>query len=243
MKTIVTRFTLIAALLAAGSFYGCGDKAPASAPVEEGTGGRKATGGSPGTGGAKATGGAGGSSAKGGASGNGSGGSGAQDSGAGNDADAPESSDVPAGSDDVAADSKPSDTGAGGTSGSDAGGKKIAACAKDPMGLTTCRQLEIACENCPPKGPPETNPKAKICFDDVIHRAFLGQATDEECAKFAVDNKCTVDPGGNICVTLNCDGSPGCDNKDPLDRKTCIGAARYGQKADCLPYVAKCACK
>jgi hypothetical protein len=230
--------TLVAALIAAGSIYGCSEDA--------GPGGVENEGGATQTGGSKGKGGSGGSSAKGGASG--SGGISHTDA-SGSDLssdDAAESTDAPEGADGDAVDTGASETGGagpstGGTSGSDAGKPAVASCSTQVSGLTTCRQLEVACENCPPGGAPEKNPTADECFK-LTDRAFAGQATDADCAKFAMEKKCTVDPGGNICVTLNCDGRPGCDG-NPDDRKTCAGAAHYGEKADCQKYLPKCSCK
>jgi hypothetical protein len=100
------------------------------------------------------------------------------------------------------------------------------------MALSICKQVENACENCPPGGAPPKNKLAQVCFD-LIAKAKAGMATDADCAKFAVDNKCTVDKGGNVCGTLNCTVA-GCP-KGPCDK-----AQQYGDAAACRPLLAKC---
>ena len=73
--------------------------------------------------------------------------------------------------------------------------------------------------------------------------AFMGLASDADCAKFAVDKKCTVDKGGNVCVTVDCDGTPGCENKNQTDKTACDYVSRYGDPAPCMKFLPRCACK
>jgi hypothetical protein len=257
MNKIFTRFTLIAALVAVGSVYGCGsDTANTGSTGDEGgstgTGGKKATGGSggsvsTGTGGAKASGGAGGSG---------------KDASPASDTDEPATdADEPSDDSGTAVDSSvggdvstPDTSGTGGTPGSDAAAGGLLACWPDPKVIKICHQLENACENCgPTKGKACGNgkyPQICACFD-LIEKAFKGMATDEDCVKFAAANDCKVDNAtttGNICGSLNCElpdckcNTPGCG--DEANRgKTCSADQHYGDAAACQKWVSKCSCK
>lgn len=115
----------------------------------------------------------------------------------------------------------------------------IAICHADPLAISICKQLETACENCPPGGPPPSlggkNQLAEVCFA-LVNKAKAGKAKDAECAKFALDNKCPVDKGGNVCGTLNC-AVTGCD------KAACDKAQEGGDTAKCRTFMAKCPCK
>jgi hypothetical protein len=238
------RLVVALSLLMSAGILGCRSSSEDSGtdpidPATVATGGRKATGGSSG-----AKGGSSGMAATGGGSGqaSGSGGSPAvpppspgADGAAAIDvpapADAPVSTVADATTTDVEAPA--SDSGAPATPGAGPKGPDgLAICHADPMALSICKQVENACENCPPGGAPPKNKLAQVCFD-LIAKAKAGKASDADCAKFAVDNKCTVDKGGNVCGTLNCT-VPGCP-KGPCDK-----AQQYGDAAACKPLLAKC---
>jgi hypothetical protein len=258
MNNIFTRFTLIAALVAVGSVYGCGSDSPDNGGStgdeggSTGTGGSKGKGGSggsatTGTGGAKATGGAGGS---------------AKDAAAASDTDEP-ASDADQPTDDsgttddsaVSSDvSTPDTAGTDGTPGSDAATGAILACWPDPKVIKICHQLENACENCgPKKGVACQNgkyPQVCACFD-LVEKAFKGMATDADCEKFAVANACVVDDvatTGNTCGSLNCElpdckcNTPGCEEESNRG-KTCAADQHYGISSACNKWATKCSCK
>jgi hypothetical protein len=229
-------------LLMSASVFGCRSSsedtfADPIDPATSATGGRKATGGSSGSkagsGGSAATGGSSGSAATGGAP--------AAPPPA---TDGAVTTDVPAAADapvtpvadattapDVEVPA--SDSGAPATPGAGPKGPDgLAICHADPMVLSICKQVENACENCPPGGAPPKNKLAQVCFD-LIAKAKAGMASDADCAKFAVDNKCTVDKGGNVCGTLNCTVA-GCP------KGQCDKVQQYGDAAACRPLLAKC---
>jgi hypothetical protein len=108
----------------------------------------------------------------------------------------------------------------------------LAICHSDATVIAICKQLENACENCPPGGAPPKNKLAAVCFD-LVKKARAGMAKDADCAKFAVDNKCTVDKGGNVCGSLNCTVA-GCD------KAACDKWQQWGDAAMCRPLMAKC---
>jgi hypothetical protein len=188
-----------------------------------GTGGKAGTGGSKGTGGNKATGGSSGSTGSDGAP------AGTADSGADATSDAPLSTpEVGTGTPDVAV--------ADVVTGPETAPGQVAVCWPDPRVIKICHQLENACENCPPGGAPPKNKTAQVCFD-LIKKAYAGMATDEDCAKFAVDNKCTVDnvaTTGNVCGSLNC-YAPGC-----RDKARCLNRQQWGDSSMCAPFMATC---
>jgi hypothetical protein len=253
MNNIFTRFTLIAALVAASSVYGCGSDSPDNSGTTDeggstGTGGKKASGGSggtsTGTGGAKASGGAGGTN---------------QDAAPASDSEEP-ASDADQPSDDSGAsvdsvveiDASTPDTAS--TPGSDAGPGGVLACWPDPKVIKICHQLENACENCgPKKGVACQNgkyPQVCACFD-LVEKAFKGMATDADCEKFAMTNSCTVDDvatTGNTCGSLNCElpdckcTTPGCEEESNRG-KTCAADQHYGIASACNKWAAKCSCK
>src|SRR5262249_50826785 len=119
------------------------------------------------------------------------------------------------------------------------GGLAVAVCWPDPHVIMICHQLENACENCGPmKGP--SDPLAKPCFD-LVKRAYDGLATDADCAKHAVDNKCTIDnvnTTGNRCGSLDC-AAPGCNTQ----RAACEKDKQWGDSSKCDKWFAKCPCK
>jgi hypothetical protein len=117
----------------------------------------------------------------------------------------------------------------------DSGGK-VAVCWPDPKVIKICHQLENACENCPPGGAPPKNKTAQVCFD-LVKKAYAGMATDADCEKFAIDNKCTVDDvktTGNVCGSLNC-YAPGCK-----DKARCLDRQQWGASSMCAPFMATC---
>jgi hypothetical protein len=114
----------------------------------------------------------------------------------------------------------------GGQGGRDAGplpgSANMAYCHPDPNVIEICKQLEPACLNCPSN--------STRCFN-------VAQAGDDRaCARYAVDNGCKVDVGGNWCGSLNC-MAQGCD------RAACTTAQGEGASADCQKLLAKCPCK
>jgi hypothetical protein len=111
----------------------------------------------------------------------------------------------------------------------------IALCFSNPRVVAICRQLEPACENCPPGGAPPGNPTAQECFD-LVARAKAGMATDAECVKFFQDRKCTVDNGGNVCGSLNC-AARGCN------AAMCSAAFENGDTVACMRFAATCPCR
>lgn len=116
------------------------------------------------------------------------------------------------------------------------GANGIAICWPDPKVIKICHQLENACENCPPGGAPPGNKLAATCFD-LIKKAYAGMATDADCEKFAIDNKCPVDnPNGtgNVCGSLNC-YAPGCS-----DKERCLNRQQWGASNMCAPFMATC---
>jgi hypothetical protein len=125
--------------------------------------------------------------------------------------------------------------------GSDAGtlvpgvGGGIASCFSNPLVVTICRQLEPACQNCPPGGAPPANQTAAACFA-LIARAKAGNATDAECVKFFEDNNCTVDNGGNVCGSINCNAT-GCN------KAMCEAAYENGDSTACMGFLAPCPCR
>ena len=121
---------------------------------------------------------------------------------------------------------------------------KMAACWPDPKVIKICHQLENACENCPPGGAPPKNKTAQLCFD-LIESNKAGKATDDDCAKFALANKCTVDNAattGNICGSLNCGVGQGPPVKAGCDKVGCTKWQQWGDATKCQPYLAKCPC-
>jgi hypothetical protein len=244
---IPTRFPVsVAALLVLGALAGCSREETNPIPVP-GTGG--AGGGAPrpspsGTGGAggSATAGTGGGSGAGGGGAAGSGGGGAAGSGGGG-ARTPD-----AGTRDTAvvADAPPRAPDGGGTPdgpggvGSDAGvavlnDAGLAICFSNPLVVATCRQLEAACENCPPGGAPPRNQTAQRCFD-LVEKAVAGMATDGDCVKFFADNKCFVDQGGNACGSLNCTAA-GCNTN------MCNTVSGNGDSTACQRLLNTCPCR
>jgi hypothetical protein len=128
------------------------------------------------------------------------------------------------------------DAGAGGMGG------PVLSCWPDPKVIKICHQLENACENCPPGGAPNVNPKAKVCFD-LIAKAYKGMATDADCEKFAIDNKCTVDnvsTTGNVCGSLDCNPMT-CGGT--FSGRNCESAKQWGDSNICKNFYAKCPCK
>jgi hypothetical protein len=78
-----------------------------------------------------------------------------------------------------------------------------------------------------------------MCFD------LATTADDATCAKFAVDNMCVVDSGGNTCGSINCTGgAAGCDMAGCLKAQDWgdPNASSQGGKG-CNAYVTTCPCK
>jgi hypothetical protein len=133
---------------------------------------------------------------------------------------------------------------------------KILACWPDPKVIKICHQLENACENCGAKKATACNEKTGMpkevcgCFD-LIGKAYAGMATDADCEKYAMDNKCTVDNAattGNICGTLNCElpackcNGPNCADESNRG-KTCVADQSWGDASMCQKWVGKCPCR
>jgi hypothetical protein len=240
---VVVAFTL----LVGGGIFGCRSDNVETDPIDTevtppATGGRKATGGSTGAkggGSGMAAGGATGMApaGSGGAAPSGSGGAVAADSGAASDVPViPVGTPDTAPADDVAAPAPDTGTAPTTPGAGPLGPNGIAICHADPTVIAICKQLENACENCPPGGAPPGNKLAVVCFD-LIKKAKAGMATDAECAKFAVDNKCKVDNGGNVCGSLNCTVA-GCNKAE------CDKWQQWGDASKCRPLMAKCSpCK
>jgi hypothetical protein len=259
MRVVKQHFVLFAtALLMSGSLVGCGSS---SGSGPSGGQGGSSTGGAGGIGGSGGTGGSGGSG------GVGTGGAGGSTGGA--DGAVPDAT-AGAGGTSTAADGGDDATGTsgsdggpissdGGSSTSDASGGTpgaVLACWADPKVIKICHQLENACENCGPKKAVACNTKTMTppevcgCFA-LIDKAFAGMATDEDCAKYAVDNSCTVDNAtttGNICGSLDCSTpackctTPGCEDEGSRG-KTCAADQHWGDASGCQKWVAKCPCK
>ena len=249
MRDSSLRFGVLAALLFAGTMYGCssavknrsatggeggeetgGSEGTPTGGKTSGTGG-KATGGSTGSTGGS-TGSTGGSTGStGGSTGNTGGSSGATGGSSGSGGATGGSSGATGGS-----------SGTGGAGG--AAGGAVLACWPDPKVIHICHQLENACENCGPmKGvAPPKNTKAQPCFD-LVAKAYKGMATDADCAQHAIDNDCTVDnvaTTGNVCGSLDCT-NPACTGT--FSGKNCEAAKQWGDSAICKNFYAKCPCK
>jgi hypothetical protein len=234
---------LAAALVAGAGLWGCSTDRPRQA-VSGGSGGESSggTGGS----GQPESGGSGGTASGGTGAEPVSGGSGGTASAGGSGGTAPVAGQ--GGAPDAAAAGQSGDGSAsGGVSGGDGGfgitspdgSASVLACWSDPRVIAICHQLENACENCPPGGAPNKNPKAQPCFD-LVEKAYKGMASDADCVAFAVENKCFVDNAkttGNVCGSLNC-YAPGCSNK-----ARCLDRQQWGDSSMCAPFMATCACK
>jgi hypothetical protein len=125
----------------------------------------------------------------------------------------------------------PGKDGNGGTGGGtpDAGGPVLgnngtALCYPDPAVIAICKQLEPACENCPDKS------IWNQCF------AMAAAGDDKACARYAVQNNCKVDQGGNTCGSLNC-AAKGCN------RTACMTAQGNGDTTKCAPLLTSCPCQ
>jgi hypothetical protein len=246
-------FGVVAALFLAGSLA-CSSASPRNNSETGGaggsedtggsagsTGGKSGTGGKTGTGGSSATGGSTGST--GGKSGSTGGTSGGDTGGAGGSTGGSSGGDT-GGAGGSTGGSSGGDTGGagGGTGGAGGMSGAVLSCWADPKVIHICHQLENACENCPPGGAPPKNTTATKCFD-LVEKAYKGMATDADCAKFAVDNKCTVDnvaTTGNVCGSLDCNPTT-CGGKS--GGKTCEEAKQWGDSTICNAFYTKCPCK
>jgi hypothetical protein len=254
MSASHTRFTLLAAALAVGfAVHGCKAGSMDNADIgEEEAGGTSNTGkgGKKGTSAGGKEGGEGGASA-GGAKGEGGKGEGGETAmgGSGSGGTMGEGGAVGSGG----TTGEGGATGMGGGAGSGSGEAPdggirppdatsgVLACWPDPKVIKICHQLENACENCGPlKGTaPPKNKLAQPCFD-LVAKAYKGEATDQECADFAVKNDCTVDnvtTTGNVCGSLNC-YAPGCK-----DKARCLNRQQWGDSSMCTQFMATCPCK
>jgi hypothetical protein len=251
---------LIALLCVGGGPLGCKETAPPPGYSPVGTarpqtGGR--TGSSPGSSAPAGTGGSAGASAAGGmpgmgmAAAGGGGGNGARDASPAESApevttESPPETGAPevassndSGMPEVAVrvdareDTRREDARVDGTTGADGAdaGKRPAACFPDPMVIAICRQLEGACANCP--GAALTTQ----CY------AVVEAGDDAACAKFAVDKKCPVDQGGNVCGSLNCGLGVGPPVASGCDRAACATAQGNGDSSKCQAFLAACPCK
>jgi hypothetical protein len=211
----------------AGKASGTGGMEPEpTATGGSGTGGR----GGAGTGGAEETGGSGGGSAP------GTGGvfgadppDAAPTGGAGGalEPDAAASPDLPGTGGATGGSGGTGGAGTGGQGGRDAGfplpgDGTTAACYPDPNVIAICKQLEPACLNCPSN--------STRCFN------VAAAGDDRACARYAVDNDCKVDVGGNWCGSLNC-MAQGCD------RAACRQLQGEGNSPMCQKMLAQCPCK
>jgi hypothetical protein len=120
-------------------------------------------------------------------------------------------------------------SGSGGTGGMSGGGPIIgpggtALCDPDPKVIAICKQLEPACENCPDKS------IWNECF------AMAATGNDKACARYAIQNNCKVDTGGNTCGSLNCQAK-GCN------KTACTTAQGNGDTTKCAPLLATCPCQ
>ncbi len=113
--------------------------------------------------------------------------------------------------------------------------KGPAACYPDSKVIRICHQLESACNNCPGGG---TGTKPTMDCYAVVQRG-----DDAACAKYAADKKCTVDPGGNVCGSLNCGVGSGPPVAAGCNRMACRTAQGNGDSAMCMRYLAACPCK
>ncbi len=116
----------------------------------------------------------------------------------------------------------------------DAGRAGPAACHPNPRVIAICHQLESACANCP-GGPMGRN--ALDCYAAVQRR------DDAACAKFAVDRKCPIDPGGNVCGSLNCGVGNGPPVANACNRTACRTAQGNGVSTACMAFMTACPCR
>jgi hypothetical protein len=117
--------------------------------------------------------------------------------------------------------------GTGGQGGRDAGvaipgDGTTAYCYPDPNVIAICKQLEPACLNCPSN--------STRCFN------VAAAGDDRACARYAVDNNCKVDVGGNWCGSLNC-MAQGCD------KAACRTLQGEGNSPMCQKMLTQCPCK
>jgi hypothetical protein len=110
-----------------------------------------------------------------------------------------------------------------------------AACFPDPKVIAVCVQLESACNNCPGGG--EGKKSTLDCY------AVVQKGDDAACAKYSVDKKCNVDPGGNVCGSLNCGVGQGPPVAAGCNVTACKLAQGNGDSAKCQTLLAACPCK
>jgi hypothetical protein len=103
-------------------------------------------------------------------------------------------------------------------------GGGTAACHPDPNVIEICKQLEPACQNCPDRS----------VWDECFRVSAAGN--DAACARYARDNNCTVDQGGNWCGSLNCTAT-GCPRTD------CRQVQGNGASAPCQALIDECPCQ
>jgi hypothetical protein len=99
-----------------------------------------------------------------------------------------------------------------------------AACHPDPNVIKICKQLEPACQNCPDRA----------VWDECFRVSAAGN--DTACARYAADNDCTVDQGGNWCGSLDCTAQ-GCP------RASCRDAQGNGASGACQAMLDECPCQ
>jgi hypothetical protein len=104
------------------------------------------------------------------------------------------------------------------------GGDGTALCNSNPNVITICRQLEPACQNCPDQS----------IWNECFGVVDVGD--DKACARYAIENNCTVDVGGNTCGSLNCTAK-GCN------KSACTAAQGNGDTTMCAPLLETCPCR
>jgi hypothetical protein len=99
-----------------------------------------------------------------------------------------------------------------------------AECYPDPKVILICKQLEPACQNC------RSGTDVNECY------RLSETGNDGACARYAVDNRCTVDQGGNWCGSLNCEAQ-GCP------RTNCRTVQGNGASPACQMLLDECPCE
>jgi hypothetical protein len=109
-----------------------------------------------------------------------------------------------------------------------------AACHTNSRVIAICHQLESACLNCP------GGAMGKVVTDCF---AAVRRGNDAACAKYAVDQKCTIDNGGNVCGSLNCGNGVGPAVAPGCNKAACTKAQGEGNSSMCQPLLAACPCR
>lgn len=109
-----------------------------------------------------------------------------------------------------------------------------AACHTNSRVIAICHQLESACLNCP------GGAMGKVVTDCF---AAVRRGNDAACAKYAVDQKCPIDNGGNVCGSLNCGNGAGPAVAPGCNKAACTKAQGEGNSSMCQPLLAACPCR